>query len=112
LNRGVGRMRLFLKDADAQQEAEETICYSYDSAGRMLSEADDTSSIQYAYSDAGQILQITQSSDLAPTVVFAYAYNDAGLCSSVAVSIDGVADYVDDYSYETETETETGQVRY
>jgi len=68
----------------------------------MLSEADDTSSIQYAYSDAGQIVQITQSSDLAPTVVFAYACNDAGLCSSVAVSIDGVADYVDDYSYDSD----------
>ena len=88
-------------DADNEVNAENTILYTYDSAGRMLSETDDTSSVVYAYDAEGQVTSITQSSDLLPTVVMAYAYNSAGLCMSVSTTINGTADYVDEYSYDT-----------
>ena len=89
-------------DADLEQNPLDTIVYTYDEAGRMLSETDDTSSIAYTYNDDGLVTSVTESSDLLPTVVYAYAYNDADLVASVTVTIGGTSDYVDEYSYDAD----------
>ncbi len=88
-------------DADLEQNPLNTIYYTYDAAGNMLSETDDTSSIVYTYNEAGLVTSVAESSDLLPTVVYAYAYNEADLVSSVTVTIGGVSDYVDEYSYDS-----------
>ena len=49
-------------DADAGQNAANTIVYTRDSAGRILSESDNGSTDTYAYNDAGQITSTTESS--------------------------------------------------
>jgi hypothetical protein len=46
------------------------------------------------------VASVTTDSDLLPVVVLTYAYTEAGLLSSVAATIDGVADYVDEYPYD------------
>ncbi len=87
-------------DADAGENAENTILYTYDAEGRITSEADDFSSTTYVYTDDGQLASVTESSLDGPTVVLAYQYNDAGLRTATSATIDGVADYVDEYSYD------------
>ena len=42
----------------------------------------------------------TESSVDGPTVVLAYHYNAAGLRDQMAATIDGTADFVDDYGYD------------
>ena len=42
-------------DADAAQNAQNTIEYAYDSAGRLIWEADDLSSVSYVYDEAGRL---------------------------------------------------------
>ena len=55
-----------------------------------------------SYTDSGLLAGTTQAHVGGPTVVLAYGYNDAGLRTSTAATIDGVADYVDEYAYDCE----------
>ncbi len=89
-------------DADAGENAENTILYTYDTEGRITSEADDFSSTTYVYTDDGRLASVTESSLDGPTVVLAYQYNDAGLRTATSATIDGVADYVDEYTYDAD----------
>jgi RHS repeat-associated protein len=89
-------------DADAQQNATNTITYERDSAGRIVSEWDEFSSVIYVYSAAGQITSTTQSSVGGPTVTLDYQYDNAGRRTRMAATIDGVADFVDDYVYDSQ----------
>ena len=89
-------------DADAQQNATNTINYERDSAGRIISESDDFSSVIYVYNDAGWITSTTQSSVGGPTVTLDYQYDSAGRRTRMAATIDGVADFVDDYLYDSQ----------
>jgi len=49
-------------DADAQQNAANTIIYQRDSAGRITSESDNNTADTYTYNDAGQIASTTENS--------------------------------------------------
>ena len=86
-------------DADASQNAENTIPYVHDSAGRITSEADNDTADIYTYNDAGQIASTTESSVGGPAVTLAYQYNSAGQRTQMAATVDGTADFVDDYTY-------------
>ena len=87
-------------DADAQQNPEDTIQYTYDSAGRLLSESDDSSSISYTYDSAGRVVTTTETSADGPTVVLTSQYNYASSeRSGLAASIDGTADFRNLYHY-------------
>jgi RHS repeat-associated protein len=86
-------------DADASQNAANTIQYGRDSAGRITSESDNSSSDSYVYNDAGQITSTTETTVGGPTVVLAYQYDTAGDRTQMAATIDGTADFVDDYTY-------------
>jgi len=46
-------------DADAQQDAQNTILYAYDASGRIVSESDDVSSNTYTYDEQGRLLSVT-----------------------------------------------------
>jgi len=87
-------------DAGAHQNAQNTIQCEYDSAGRIVSESDDFSSVIYVYNEAGQILSTTQSSVDGPTVTLHYQYDTCGRRTQMAATIDGTADFVDDYGYD------------
>ncbi len=88
-------------DADAQQNAVNTIGIERDDAGRIVAESDDLTSVVYVYNDAGQITSTTQSSVGGPTVTLDYQYDTAGHRTQMAATIDSVADFVDDYSYDS-----------
>ena len=81
------------------ERPENTIQYTRDSAGDILSETDDSSSDTYVYNDAGQITSTTETTVGGPTVVLAYQYDSSGDRTQMAATIDGTADFVDDYTY-------------
>ncbi len=77
-----------------------TITYEYDKAGRLISESDNCSSITYVYDDLGRGTSATQSSIGGPSVTLANTFDGASdRRSSVTASIDGVVDFVNDYTY-------------
>ena len=88
-------------DANATQNPTNTINYTYDSTGRILSESDNNSSDTYQYDAQGDLISTTESSVDGPTVTLAYQYNAADQRSQMAATIDGTADFVDDYSYDS-----------
>ena len=76
-----------------------TIKYEYDKAGNLISESDDFSSITYVYDDLGRQTNTTQSSLGGPTVTLTNEYDGvSGQRSSLFASIDGVSDFVNDYT--------------
>ncbi|GAB6188178.1 Calx-beta domain-containing protein [Thermopirellula anaerolimosa] len=101
-------------DADAQQNALNTIEFAYDSAGRIVWESDDFSSASYTYDSQGRLVGVTQTSVSGPTVVLTYTYEGQSTQpASMATSIDGTADFLNTYEYDTEGRlvqiTQTGQ---
>ena len=87
-------------DADAGQNAEDTLQYAYDSSGNLISESDDDSSDTYTYDSKNRLTSVTEASVDSPTVVLTYQYAATGTQpTSVAATIDGVADYQDAYTY-------------
>ena len=88
------------KGATGSASATNTINYTYDSTGRILTESDNNSSDTYTYNTAGQLTNTTESSINGPTVTLSYQYNSADERSQMAATIDGTADFVDDYSYD------------
>ena len=88
-------------DADAQQNAANTIQYTRDSAGRITAESDNNTADTYVYNDAGQITSTTESSVDGPTVTLDYQYNTAGERTQMAATIGSTADFVDDYVYDS-----------
>jgi len=91
-----------VEDADAGADALDTILYQRDSAGRITLESDNLSSVVYVYNDAGQITSTTQSSLGGPTVTLTYQYDTGERRTQMAATIDGVADFVEDYGYDAE----------
>ena len=87
--------------ATGSASATNTINYTYDSTGRILTESDNNSSDTYTYNTAGQLTNTTESSINGPTVTLSYQYNAADERSQMAATIDGTADFVDDYSYDS-----------
>ncbi len=101
-------------DAVAGQNAEDTLHYSYDSSGNMTSESDDDSSDTYTYDSQNRLTSVTETSVDAPTVVLTYQYAATGTQpTGVSATIDGVADYQDAYTYNSQGQltaiTRTGQ---
>ncbi len=90
-------------DADAQQNAANTIDYAYNSAGRIIEESDDVSSNVYTYDAQNRLKSVTASSVGGPTVVLAYTYQGPSTNpSSAAGSINGTADFVNTYEYDSQ----------
>ena len=99
-------------DANASQNAEDVFQYAYNSAGQIVSESSVgqvanlsstfSSSDVYTYDSQGRETSVTETSTGGPTVVLSYQYTDT--CtepSEVSATIDGTADYVDDYTYDS-----------
>jgi YD repeat-containing protein len=91
-------------DANAGQNPEDTFNYTYNSAGEMTSESDNTTSDTYVYDSSGRLTSVTESAAGSPTVVLAYTY-PAGPCllssdpTSVSATIDGTPDFLDTFQY-------------
>ena len=76
-----------------------TIQYTRDSAGRIMSESDNQSTDTYQYDVRGDIISATETTIGGPTVTLTYQYNTTGERTEMAASIDGTPDFVDDYTY-------------
>ncbi len=95
-------------DADAGQNAEDTLHYAYDSSGNMVSESDDSSSDTYTYDSQNRLTSVSETSVDAPTVVLTYQYSGTSTQpSGVTATIDGVADYQDAYKLQQPRATDT-----
>ena len=95
-------------DANAGQNAEDTLHYAYDTSGNLTSESDDCSSDTYTYDSQNRLTSATETSVDSPTVVLTYQYSAAGTQpTGVSATIDGVADYQDAYSYNSQGQLTT-----
>jgi len=84
------------------RNAQNTIEYAYDSAGRIVSESGDFSSDTYTYDEQARLASVTEESIPGPTTVLSYTYDgDNTKPSSEAATIDGTADYVNTYEYDS-----------
>ena len=92
---------LYASAADeAAGNAEDTLNFAYDSAGNLVSESDDSASDTYAYDSQNRLTSATEAEADTPTVVITYTYSGTSTePSGVSVTIGGVADYEDSYSY-------------
>ena len=89
-------------DADAAQNAQNVIEYAYDAVGRLVSESDNSSAYTYAYDDLGRLVSVTTTSNGGPTVVLTAVYEGTSpQGTSLIATIDGVTDFVDDYTYDS-----------
>jgi RHS repeat-associated protein len=78
-----------------------TLNFTYDALGRMLSAGDQFASYAYAYDRLGRMTSSDAAiAGLAPTVTLTNAYNAAGRRTQVAAAIGGNADFVTDYMYD------------
>jgi RHS repeat-associated protein len=89
--------------ADAEMDAnrQNTLNFTYDALGRMLSAGDQFASYVYAYDRLGRMTSSDAAiAGLVPTVTLTNAYDAAGRRTQVAATIGGNADFVTDYAYD------------
>jgi RHS repeat-associated protein len=89
--------------ADAEMDAnrQNTLNFTYDALGRMLSAGDQFAGYDYTYDRLGRMtISDAAIAGLAPTVTLTNAYGAAGRRTQVAAAISGNADFVTDYMYD------------
>jgi YD repeat-containing protein len=89
--------------ADAEMDAnrQNTLNFTYDALGRMLSAGDQFAGYVYAYDRLGRMISSDAAiAGLAPTVTLTNAYDAVGRRTQVAAAIGGNADFVTDYMYD------------
>jgi RHS repeat-associated protein len=89
--------------ADAEMDAnrQNTLNFTYDALGRMLSAGDQFAGYAYTYDRLGRMISSDAAiAGLAPTVTLTNAYDAAGRRTQVAATIGGNADYLTDYAYD------------
>jgi YD repeat-containing protein len=89
--------------ADAEMDAnrQNTLNFTYDALGRMLSAGDQFASYAYAYDHLGRMTSSDAAiAGLVPTVTLTNAYDAAGRRTQVAAAIGGSADFVTNYAYD------------
>jgi RHS repeat-associated protein len=89
--------------ADAEMDAnrQDTLNFTYDALGRMLSAGDQFASYAYAYDRLGRMTSSDAAiAGLVPTVTLTNAYDAAGRRTQVAAAISGNANFVTDYMYD------------
>jgi YD repeat-containing protein len=78
-----------------------TLNFTYDALGRMLSAGDQFAGYAYAYDRLGRMISSDAAiAGLAPTVTLSNAYDAAGRRTQVAATMGGNADFVTDYAYD------------
>jgi hypothetical protein len=78
-----------------------TLSFTYDALGRMLSAGDQFASYAYAYDRLGRMtISDAAIAGLAPTVTLTNAYDAAGRRTQVAATIGGNADFVTNYMFD------------
>ncbi|MGD9126872.1 MAG: fibronectin type III domain-containing protein, partial [Planctomycetia bacterium] len=90
-------------DANAAQDPENVLYYTYDSAGHMTAAWDDTSLLTYSYDTLGRVTQAGQEIADGPTVSMTpFYFGTETDCSFMTVKIDGRVDHVDSYTYDAD----------
>ncbi|GAB6167539.1 hypothetical protein JCM19992_35390 [Thermostilla marina] len=90
-----------VQDADADQNRQRTIAFTYDAAGQMLSAGDPDAEYSFVYDALGRAITITHSlAGLTPTITFTQEYDAAGRRTRLAARINGTDDFVNAYTYD------------
>jgi YD repeat-containing protein len=88
-------------DAEMDANRQNTLNFTYDALGRMLSAGDQFAGYAYTYDRLGRMtISDAAIAGLAPTVTLTNAYDAAGRRTQVAATIGGNADFVTDYAYD------------
>jgi len=88
-------------DADADQNRQNTLSFTYDLAGQRLTASDAAASYGYAYDDLGRVTSIDQQiAGLTPVVTFAQQFDALGRRTQLAATIGGTADFLTNYAYD------------
>jgi RHS repeat-associated protein len=88
-------------DAEMDVNRQDTLNFTYDALGRMLSAGDQFAGYAYAYDRLGRMISSDAAiAGLAPTVTLTNAYDAAGRRTQVAATIGSNADFVTDCAYD------------
>jgi len=85
---------------DATSAVIETIDYTYDLMGRLLTATDDDSSLTYTYDDAGRLLTASNNGVTVPLTVLTSTYDDLGNRETLSANAGGMLDFLNTYVYD------------
>jgi RHS repeat-associated protein len=90
-----------VEDADADQNRQRTITFSYDLVGQLTSVDDVDADYTYSYDALGRVTTLTHSIvGLVPMVTFTQAYDAAGRRTELKTQINGTAEFVNQWTYD------------
>jgi YD repeat-containing protein len=77
-----------------------TLNVAYDAASQRTSASDDVSSFAYAFDALGQVTSVDNQGTIGPHVILQNTFDVVGNRTSLAATIDGVADFQNSYGYD------------
>ena len=88
-------------DADADQNRQNTISYTYDAAGNLLTASDSYATYAYEYDGLGRVYEEIQTiAGIASVIVLTHEYDAMGNLAETAASIGGTDDFVNTYIHD------------
>jgi RHS repeat-associated protein len=90
-----------VQDADADQNRQRTIAFSYDLVGQLTSVDDVEADYTYTYDALGRVITLTHSIvGLTPMVTFNQTYDAVGRRTELKTQVNGTAEFVNQWTYD------------
>ena len=90
-----------VQDADADQNRQRTITFTYDLVGQLTSVDDVEADYTYTYDALGRVITLTHSIvGLTPMVTFNQTYDAVGRRTELKTQVNGTAEFVNQWTYD------------